>query len=100
MCRWRIWASNCDGEGRGLAETYHALLDAPTRDDALRLAVTGQRLPVGFTRDDDVPEPEWHVPGRHVMVDANDNAQTWTDDAGHAWEIDFDWVEQVPEAAR
>jgi hypothetical protein len=100
MRRWSIWASYRDVEGRGLAETYHALLEAPSREEALTLAVTGQRLPVGFTCDDDVPEPEWHTPGRHMLVEAHESLQTWADKDGHAWEIGFDWVEEVAEPAR
>ena len=42
MRRWSIWASYRDVEGRGLAETYHALLEAPSREEALTLAVTAQ----------------------------------------------------------
>ena len=99
MARWSIWASYRDIEGRGLAETYHALLEAPSREEALTLAVTAQRLPVGFTCDDDVADPEWHTPGRHRLVEAREDVQTWSDTAGHAWEIDFAWVEQLPEAA-
>jgi hypothetical protein len=99
MARWSIWASYRDVEGRGLAETYHALLEAPTREEALVRAVEAQRLPVGFTCEDDVSEPEWHKPGRHVLLAARERTQTWGDCAGNSWMIDFDWVEQVPEAA-
>jgi hypothetical protein len=97
MARWSIWASYRDVEGRGLAETYHALLEAPTREAALRLAVEAQRLPVGFTLADDVPEPEWHRPGRHVLLEMGESAPRGADETGNAWEIDFAWVEQVPE---
>ena len=45
----------------------------------MKLAVTAQRLPVGFTCDDDVPEPEWHTPGRHVLLEARESFQTWAD---------------------
>lgn len=98
--RWSIWASYHDREGHGLAETYHAWLEAPSRAEALRRAIEGQRLPVGFTCERDLAEPQWHTPGRHTLVRASDTAHTWADAAGHAWEIAFDWVEAVPEAAR
>jgi len=98
MARWSIWASYRDLEGRGLADTYHAMLDAPTREEALRLAVEAQRLPVGFTCEDEVSEPEWHTPGRHVLLEACGSIQRWVDSGGRSWEIDFDWVEQLPEA--
>ena len=65
----------------------------------LTLAVTAQRLPVGFTCDDDVPEPEWHTPGRHVLLEARESFQTWADQDGHAWEIGFEWVEELAEPA-
>jgi len=93
MTRWSIWASYHDQEGRGLAETYHTTLEAPSRAEALRIAVERQRLPVGFSCGDEPTEPQWHTPGRHTLVCAGDNAQTWADAAGHAWEIAFDWVE-------
>lgn len=99
MKRWSIWASYRDVEGRGLAETYHTQLEAPSREEALTLAVTAQRLPVGFTGDDDVPEPEWHTPGRHVLLEVRESVHTWADQEGHAWEIGFDWVEELAEPA-
>lgn len=95
MALWRIWASYQDVEGRGLGETFHALLEAQSRDEALRMAVLRQRLPVGFTYEDDVPELAWHSPSHHFLLTAEQDAQTWADDAGHRWKIEFDWVEQV-----
>jgi hypothetical protein len=97
MAHWRIWASVSDNEGRGPGETFHAVLEAPTRDDALRLAVTAQRLPVGFTWENDVAELEWHNPTQHVLLMAEDDSQTWSDRAGHQWYLEFDWVEMLGE---